>query len=240
MPNNKKKRAATGHRTSHKKNGIAQKAKSTNSSRASRSNIYIVIAMVILAAAIAGYSYYTGHAGYRAVAKGRYIINASLLPNVSASNYTQPEITYFNETPSIFVPANITGFNIGYGTYVGNSTPITNDNVPNGAFSVVYVFNDTKSAISSFNYNYNVTLRQHTLDGLNVSTFPTPAIGNATVGFVVWPEYGVMAPYNLKAFIIIFRYKTTVARIGVYERINSTSPGAAISVAQGLLAKLRQ
>lgn len=195
---------------------------------------YLIIALAIAIAAGLAYFYLSPSS----LRTSTYTIDVSALRNVSPSNYSSPTIQSTTNPSIVYAPANITGLIAGYTTFISNSTLIHEDNVPLSAFAIVSVFNSTESAVRQYNYNYNITLRQHTVGGLNLTALTVPKIGNETAAFAIWPE-STSTPENVKVFILIFRYNNTVARIGVYERINSTSPSAAISFAQQLLAKMR-
>lgn len=173
--------------------------------------------------------------------QSKYLINASMLPNVSSSNYSAPQVKfpYNGEQPHIFAPRGITGLTAGYTSYVGNAIPVLADNMPISAFSMVSVFNSTEAAINQYNYNCNISMQQHTIAGANLTLFEAPGIGDSSSGYALWPEYDTNFTNVSKVFIVVFRYNNTVARIGVYEPINSTSPSAAIGLARAVFEKIK-
>ncbi|MEM3404710.1 MAG: hypothetical protein QXZ01_00005, partial [Candidatus Micrarchaeaceae archaeon] len=136
-------------------------------------------------------------------------------------------------------PSGISGFVKSYGTIISNTTVINGNNTPVRAFSMVWVFNNSASAMAQYNHLNSINIQQHVQFGLNLSNFTTPKIGNATSGAVLWPERFQPGGIGLKVFIINFAYKNIAVRIGVYEHINSTSPAAAIYLAQKMLLNIQ-
>jgi len=161
-----------------------------------------------------------------------YAINESFLPNPSNYFISLLQNSTLQET---LAPQGITGFKASYFVEVSNKTAVKTDNVPIYAFSIIVIFNSTASAVQEYDYLNNITIRQHTYSGLNVSTFQTPRIGNLTTGYVVFPE-----DTNQKAFLINLQYKNFAARLGVFETLNSSSTAAIINLAQKVFSNLQR